>query len=83
MKIIAGFAVALALMGGGLAIARADRADGLTQARNVIADDHRFVNGPHAGTAFADASHLLLVDAKSCARHRSAKDHRCAARFSA
>ena len=76
-------AAALCLTAGALVIPRADRADGVAAARHLIADDHRFVNGPHAGSTFADASHLLLDDAKACAKQRSADDRRCAARFSA
>jgi hypothetical protein len=75
--------VALFVAGGALALARADQADGLSRARHLLADDHRFVNGPHAGTAFADASQVLLGDAKACARRRSSNDRRCSARFSA
>jgi hypothetical protein len=58
-------------------------ADGVTSARRVLQKDGRFVNGPAAGNAFADVSHLLLNDAKSCSHHHATSDRRCSARFSA
>jgi len=55
----------------------------LTQAQRLVGRDARFANGPKAGAAFADLSHLLLDDARSCARQHSQSDNRCASRFSA
>ena len=80
-RVVSGAVVIVLLMGGVLGVARADRASGLAEAHHVLTDDHRFVNGPHAGAAFADISTLLLSDARSCARKRSADDRRCSARL--
>ena len=55
----------------------------LAQAQHLVRRDNRFGNGPKAGATFADLSHLLLADARSCAHHHSQSDNRCRARYSA
>ena len=62
---------------------RPGASDGVVRVRRVVLQDARFVNGPRAGATFADLSGVLLADAQSCSRHRSDRDVRCAARFSA
>src|SRR5207302_3955204 len=83
-------AMALALVAAATvavgAISFAERhgaSDGVVRVRRVVLQDARFVNGPRAGATFADLSGALLADARSCSRHRSDRDVRCAARFSA
>ena len=78
----AGAVVALAVVGAFLVVG-GHGTNGLASAQRVLRRESRFVNGPSAGAAFADVSNLLLTDAKSCARRYSAKDQRCAARYSA
>ncbi|MEA2532682.1 MAG: hypothetical protein QOJ93_493 [Actinomycetota bacterium] len=62
---------------------RRGSASRIGSAQRLLQHDARFANGPKAGTTFSQASNLLLQDAKSCARRHSARDERCAARFSA
>ena len=75
--------VMLAVVVAGAMVLQHRTPDRLTQARHLAGRDDRFSNGPKAGTAFADLSHLLLDDAKACAKRHSASDNRCAARYSA
>ena len=68
---------------GAVVVTRHASVDGVASARRVLQRESRFANGPSAGTAFADVSHLLLQDAKACARRHSSADQRCAALYSA
>ena len=56
---------------------------GLQRTNAALLDDHRFVNGPTAGSTLAGASKWLLDDGTSCQRHRGDDDPRCRARLSA
>jgi len=76
-------AVAIVALGAVSLVVRRGGAGAVGQARRVVLQDSRFVNGPRAGAAFADVSGALLADAQSCSRHHSDRDIRCAARFSA
>jgi hypothetical protein len=76
-------AVAVAAVVAAVLILNRPGPNRLAQAQHLVQRDSRFQNGPKAGAAFADLSHLLLDDAKSCARRRSPSDQRCAARYSA
>jgi hypothetical protein len=76
--------VLLALVAGlAVVVAGQLRPSPLSKAEHLVGQDSRFSNGPRAGAAFADVSRIMLADASSCARHRSAADRRCAARYSA
>jgi ABC-type nickel/cobalt efflux system permease component RcnA len=75
--------VLLAVLGAVVIVRARSSVDGVASARRVLQKDGRFVNGPAAGNAFADVSHLLLNDAKSCAHRHATSDRRCSARFSA
>jgi hypothetical protein len=84
MKRRVAIVVALVVAVGAVLVVRARAADdGVTAARHVLQKNGRFVNGPSAGLAFADVSHLLLNDAKSCAHKHRSTDRRCTSRFSA
>jgi hypothetical protein len=55
----------------------------LERTRAALEDDHRFANGPTAGTTLADASRWLLDDGDACREDRGDDDPRCAVRLSA
>lgn len=66
-----------------IGITRRGDASGIDRARHLVEQDSRFVNGPKSGATFADVSHILLDDARSCAADHGASDVRCQARSSA
>jgi hypothetical protein len=75
--------VAAVLTGVLVFAARRGSANRISSTQRLLQHDAHFVNGPTAGNAFSEASRLLFLDAKACARHHSSLDSRCAARFSA
>ena len=83
MALAAGVAAAIVALGAISLAGRQGGSDAVARARRVVLQDVRFANGPRAGATFADLSGALLADARSCSRHRSDRDIRCAARFSA
>lgn len=64
-------------------VATRPRQPALRRAESTLLDDHRFTNGPKAGLAFAELSHLLLTDGDACRHTHAGADPRCDARLSA
>ena len=81
VRVAAVVIVLAAVVAGGLA--SRPRPSGLARTRTALLDNKRFVNGPAAGTAFAQASEWLLGDGKSCQQHHGNADPRCRIRMSA
>ena len=77
--------VLVVLVGGGAAGWRLTHPSpsGLQRTKQALLDDHRFVNGPTAGTTLAGASKWLLDDGTSCQHEHGRDDPRCRVRLSA
>src|SRR5207248_3101248 len=72
----------LAIAGIGVVVLR-PTPGALARTRSALSSDAHFVNGPKAGTTFANVSTWLMADGRRCQHRHGAGDRRCQVRLSA